>query len=906
MGHKKVNSRRLVLPVIKSGTGRLEGVDMAGNDEMKSGDGIGNFEEMDSDTAKLVDFGSIFSRAVGTLGNNVQKLQYSYRKTHDMLLNTRELIEVSKFDIMKINDEQSRLKDEIRYIRKLCNDSVVSHQGSINTTNNNISSNNNNYSNNEAKITSGVETEKTRRNTQFLISDAKGKLSGDATDIVTKLSSMIVSQDHEPIPTYSNQGMPHPDTMKVIQKRLTQLEGAILMQNDVNNRIVHVVKNDTSSQIIIDSMNEQFSVLEKALQKTVEENKSLKTELLATKELIAKQDEKLNTLIEQIASKTGKRRKRGSSDAIDSDDSPNNFMIGPLGNYTIEESDLLAQRIKHLEDSLESSLNASNQALLNVKGDIDDVNTEALMIRNRLNEYIDSHKRFHDEEKEGSNKNTFKLIKPLKLQMTQLQDKLGYGLSLLEEELPQNEDEGTLFQTPFIQQINSFADSLDEIIIALGPKPTLDETLDVCLPILDQITLEMEIILEHDAKASSSTRHNLVSLRDIPQEAGEAKSLRRYIEEAYLASLPLLDERLDKIRIKRRVEKLENRVESKVETKKVDDIEHELRVLVNKKADHEEFISMVKQKASMKELLNVKDQLFKAIDLIRPVVQSTLPVVDPIAIAAAEAQIQAAASGASFSVSVNKSNNARPKTPGQRNSFVQQQVHENQPQQQGQTVSTVPAVTNSIQVATIYAESNSQTAETSKKLSMLLDQFKDLEKYCETLVPRQEVEDAMKAVLLEVRDIKINSVNVNTLRETLKFKADEKEMKKLIEAVTIAIGDLEGTNKAAGVHKCLVCDKPTSTISSRNEKLLMMDNQEKSHFNPGIYSRLGSPDKAERTKVAYDLAMLRNSIDLPPIQNDQLLSNSASMPLLQNGTDRPNTTNSYKQRIRSNAGGGFK
>jgi hypothetical protein len=164
----------------------------------------------------------------------------------------------------------------------------------------------------------------------------------------------------------------------------------------------------------------------------------------------------------------------------------------------------------------------------------------------------------------------------------------------------------------------------------------------------------------------------------------------------------------------------------------------------------------------------------------------------------------------------------------------------------------------------------------------------------------------MKAVLLEVRDIKVNSVNVNMLKETLKFKADEKEMKKLVEAVTIAIGDLEGTNKAAGVHKCLVCDKPTSSMSTRNERLLLMDNHEKNNYNPGIYARLGSPDKAERTKVAYDLAVLRSSIDLPPIQNEQLLSNSASMPLLHGGSDRPSTTNSYKQRIRSNAGGGFK
>jgi hypothetical protein len=875
---------------------------MAGNDEMKSSDGMGDFEEMDGDMMRLVDFGSIFSKAVGTLGNNVQKLQYSYRKTHDMLLNTREIIEVSKFDIIKINDEQSRLKDEIRYIRKLCNDSAVSNQS--NYTNNNNGNNNNS----ESKITSGLEIEKTRRNTQFMLSDAKGKLSSDATDIVTKLSSIIVSQDHEPIPSFSNQGLPHPDTIKVIQKRLTQLEGAILMQNDVNNRIVHVVKNDASSQIIIDSMNEQFSALEKVLQKTIEENKSLKIELSTTKERISKQDEKLNSLIEQIASKTGRRKKRGTSEALDSDDSPSNFMIGPLGNYTIEESDLLAQRIKHLEETLESSLNASNQALLNVKGDIDDVNNEASMIRDRLSEYIESHKRFHDEEKEGSNKNTFKLIKPLKLQMVQLQDKLGYGLSLLEEELPQNEDEGTLYQTPFIRQINSFADSLDEIIVALGPKPTLDETLDMCLPVLDQITLEMEVILENDTKATSSSKHTAVSLRDIPQEVGETKSLRQYIEEVYLASLPLLDERLDKIRIKRRVERLENRVETKVETKKVDDIEHELRVLVNKKADHEEFITMVKQKASMKELLNVKDQLFKAIDLIRPVVQSTLPVVDPIAIAAAESQMQLAASGASFSVPGNKNNGARPKTPSQRNSFVQQQVPENQPQQQIQVASTAPAaaVSNSIKVETIYAESNTVASDTNKKITMLFEQFKDLEKYCETLVPRQEVEDAMKAVLLEVRDIKVNSVNVNMLKETLKFKADEKEMKKLVEAVTIAIGDLEGTNKAAGVHKCLVCDKPTSSMSTRNERLLLMDNHEKNNYNPGIYARLGSPDKAERTKVAYDLAVLRSSIDLPPIQNEQLLSNSASMPLLHGGSDRPSTTNSYKQRIRSNAGGGFK
>ena len=69
----------------------------------------------------------------------------------------------------------------------------------------------------------------------------------------------------------------------------------------------------------------------------------------------------------------------------------------------------------------------------------------------------------------------------------------------------------------------------------------------------------------------------------------------------------------------------------------------------------------------------------------------------------------------------------------------------------------------------------------------------------------------MKAVLYELKLLKMNTINVNKFNEEIEKKADYDEMKNLMEILSSALGDLMGKNvSAAAKSRCLMCDKPVS------------------------------------------------------------------------------------------------
>ena len=81
-------------------------------------------------------------------------------------------------------------------------------------------------------------------------------------------------------------------------------------------------------------------------------------------------------------------------------------------------------------------------------------------------------------------------------------------------------------------------------------------------------------------------------------------------------------------------------------------------------------------------------------------------------------------------------------------------------------------------VSTVEADvaNNQDFKDMMARFEMLTKQCGDLKEYCEKYVPREEVHEAMKAVIGEVKLIKKNYVPSNVFKEGLRLKADMEEV----------------------------------------------------------------------------------------------------------------------------------
>jgi len=239
--------------------------------------------------------------------------------------------------------------------------------------------------------------------------------------------------------------------------------------------------------------------------------------------------------------------------------------------------------------------------------------------------------------------------------------------------------------------------------------------------------------------------------------------------------------------------------------------------------------------------------------------------------------------------------------------------------------------------------------------SLVNKQF-DLEQNQEKLISKEEIQEALKAIVNEVKNIRKNCVTNNIFKEGLKGKADVQEVEKLVKTITDLLGDFNLTTadlatSAAAVHaKCLICDKPVSSQRSRQSIVSNKLNNAISSANvvggvagtsSSLYSRslpqLGyeksmdappsrggdkrstSPNgtKSGRVKVATDMAIVRSSIEpLPELSDSQANSPRLAIDLsIAPTSGNPILTNNQataalaqqqiKQRIRSSAGGGM-
>ena len=113
-----------------------------------------------------------------------------------------------------------------------------------------------------------------------------------------------------------------------------------------------------------------------------------------------------------------------------------------------------------------------------------------------------------------------------------------------------------------------------------------------------------------------------------------------------------------------------------------------------------------------------------------------------------------------------------------------------------------------------------------ERFDLLYRQFQDLALSTQAYVPRSEVEEAMQAVLLEIKRVRSNTLDKKGIDKIIEKKADQAEFEMMINALSGSLDGLREYVEAASMNnraptairaKCLVCDKPTDPVAALAE-----------------------------------------------------------------------------------------
>jgi len=175
------------------------------------------------------------------------------------------------------------------------------------------------------------------------------------------------------------------------------------------------------------------------------------------------------------------------------------------------------------------------------------------------------------------------------------------------------------------------------------------------------------------------------------------------------ASSKILDQRIQKVQLRRRIERVERVLLSKVDQSELSEIERDLRVLIAAKAEVRDVEGVLGKKATVAELQQMREYFVNQIEDVK-------------------------------------------RTGGGVGSGV-----------------TGPSRNEGAEEPSEYPTETKD--ELTRRFELLYRQFQDLGAHLSSFVPRTEVEAAMHTVLNEVKIIKSNYVDVATVREKLKKKS---------------------------------------------------------------------------------------------------------------------------------------
>jgi hypothetical protein len=875
-------------------------------------------KEMQESMNNLLMFSSTINNSIGSIGNNVNILHESYAKTHFQLKEFSRVMDENQYTIKKLEEEsgETRLYIDDIFRKSLSNsESTKAFEEELKK----------NKSASDLAILDLVE--KSESNTQLLIDKIKDteltweeKLATVSNDLHGELlierasskidlgaindpadhthldETLIAMKEliHKNTESEFSDNLEHEEFKRIAKERILILEKILSLQVSCNEDLnFQIESKDKSIQYIYDDLHEKIGTIEQKFidinvsntnlthklaefQKTQDNQTKLMGELLkngvpqisdsveAPKKSIEVEEikEVENIVITKVIEndfKKGHRDLKGEIsqqvkeyfEIVEGDKQvvPEEISLDYL---TLQESDNLIRRLSAIESTIMKDLPS-------IQEHVTRLNTEKMSIsqEDTINEMKKSIIDLQNELFQFKNMNSVASVtsnvvsdpretikKSLVLchfKWKTVCDTLKNHISLIDTKDTSGKNgpdniTAELSKDKFVSSLRILLTNLEALVpTLLITKGTFDENLSIFYPLLESLSEEANEVLNNNKNNENIQDAVTLAHIDLYRMEGveEKTKLTELLQDAIESSYPLLDERVDKVTMRRRIKALEEMILTKTDKEEVSEIKQDFRTAVVNKVDSTDFFGALEKKASLTEVMRIKDQILGKIDYLNGIAD-------------------------------NKEDNKNAHVP----------------------YDPAPLI------------------ELTTRFDLVHNQFRDLQKYVTEFVRRDEVEQAMQALLNEVKNIRMNSITPNVLKEGLKLKADAVEMKRLIESLSSAVGD--GKSKAAAIHaKCLICDKPVKTLSSKamstSQSMTVLPGMEVQGYSKALDGdkpgsrRVSSPDRAVRS--SNDISILRSTIDLPPITDEEYARESKSSQ-----GNKPETT--YKNRIRSSVGGG--
>jgi hypothetical protein len=365
----------------------------------------------------------------------------------------------------------------------------------------------------------------------------------------------------------------------------------------------------------------------------------------------------------------------------------------------------LSELLNDTQEEVKSAL-LSSSALQRLQLSLSDILSEINGLKGREAALALSKEAENDSVRDGGSLLELELNYAKKM-LRNLREDLDFGLDRYADVHASGSEDQEDFESPFILRIVELADGLDGIISLCQIKESAESTLCSLYGPMDVLSIETEALLEMDRLSAESKG---VSLDDVTA-AGKSRRVRDSMRKVLEACLPLLDRKVTKITMRRRLTALERTVSSKAGESSSKSAVAELRAIIASKADQTDLLTITSKKVSLGEDERLKDQLMKQIVSIRGFDSSSIA------------------------------------------------------QQRCQGDGDDAADPSDIELL-------------ARRFDILFTFHEDLAAQCRSYVPREEVEQALRALLAEIKVMKSNSVTPDTFADSLSTKASATEVQR--------------------------------------------------------------------------------------------------------------------------------
>jgi hypothetical protein len=690
-------------------------------------------------------------------------------------------------------------------------------------------------------------------------------------------------------------------TVTKVINRVATLEASILSQKNVNDEISRILGKDDVLTRMNDFQGEKMLDIVKDLIRTQietkKENEELKNNMEKMKEtfidaiiqlkaVISEQHKEITNLKETTV-KIGKRKRQG---IFKNPEEADEEITAILDSYTIEESNTIKNKVLEIEHNVDAAIVAINSRIdANQKNAEEHINVISIHL-GELTQKVEPLIQAAEDAKNKDEKEVHieNLIKACKKISDDLYEDINMAITEIRElrDIAENAGEPEyLLNSDACKDMMMLQKGIGFVVGACGYSPNAYETFDFMYPILDRLTIDVLELLDKDAtkidKNGQKYDDSSIILADIPVPQGD-DDMRHKIKNFLITCYELLDERVDKITMRRRLDNLDTITAKKAEQSSIEALEKEIQGLEDRKANMLELQDILAKKVSLGELTQLKEKIMRDMESLSANMNHLEEMSQHSHDSAAVNNI-VANNVANVSMPLNVSLAPLPQVGQQRKSVDSKGLKELQ-----------------------------------NRFELLVNQFNDLKTDNLKLVPRDEIEEAMTGLLAEMKNLRLNSVTPKLLEDSLNVKADKKELNKLLKQLAKAVGNVDANSSAGAKSKCLLCDKPvpanqpltplpsyaplspnqlvTSSSTSALDIPDVRPSTSAARLSGGsMYSRLTSPDPTIRdrevAKVVADVTVLKSTMDLPPIQDSLLSSENRSI--------KSSKTDIVKSRVRN-------